>query len=165
MTELPTGNSLLHDLAVQAPAGGLCPVPGRLAAVPAGCLLDTLGMRLTHVGVGRARVEMLVTAAHLNQRGAAQGGVLVALADAAAGWASDTVLSGGDDFTTLEVKCNLLGRAELGTALVAVASPVHLGRRTLVHDVDVFRAEHETSGSSRRLVAHFSCTQLVLAAP
>jgi 1,4-dihydroxy-2-naphthoyl-CoA hydrolase len=152
----------LHDLAAQAPDRDLCPVPTSLAATPAGCLLDTLGITLTHVGVGRARAEMVIGPVHLNQRGAPQGGVLVAFADAVAGWASDGALPDGE-FTTLEVKCNLLGRAETGTRLVAVASPVHLGRRSLVHDVDVFRAEHESSGT-RRLVAHFSCTQLVLCA-
>jgi 1,4-dihydroxy-2-naphthoyl-CoA hydrolase len=164
VTDRSTKHNPLHDLATQVPDGELCPVPAALATTPAGCLLDTLGITLTHVGVGRARAEMVVTPVHLNQRGAPQGGALVAFADAVAGWASDAGLAGGADFTTLEVKCNLLGRAELGATLVAVASPVHMGRRTLVHDVDVFRAEHESSPHPRRLVARFSCTQLVLSA-
>lgn len=164
MAELTASGNPLHALALQAPDGEVAVVPAALAATPPGCLLDALGIRLTHVGIGRARAEMAVTSMHLNQRGAPQGGVLVAFADAVAGWASDGALTDGDDYTTLEVKCNLLGRADLGTTLVAVAVPVHLGRRTLVHDVDIFRAEHESGRRPRRLVAHFSCTQLVLPA-
>jgi 1,4-dihydroxy-2-naphthoyl-CoA hydrolase len=151
----------LHDLVMNDPPGELRAVPADLAEMPTGCLLDILDIRLTHVGRGRCRAEMKVGEAHLNQRGLPQGGALVALADAAAGWASYAALPEGR-FTTLELKSNLLGRVEAGTTLVAIATPVHLGRQTLVIDVEVLRAEYESADPPRRLVSRFSCTQLVL---
>ena len=163
MTDIATSSNPLHGLVAELPPGQMRPVPAELAAVPPGCLLDTLGFRLTDVGLGRSRVEMTLGRVHLNQRGLPQGGALVALADAAAGWASYAALPAGR-FTTLELKCNLLGRTAEGDTLVAVASPVHLGRQTLVLDVEVFRAEHEAAPPPRRLAAAFSCTQLVLEA-
>jgi 1,4-dihydroxy-2-naphthoyl-CoA hydrolase len=150
----------LHDLVTGLPAGELRPVPDELASVPPGCLLDTLGIRLTDVGVGRSRAEMALGPVHLNQRGLPQGGAFVVLADAAAGWASYAAVPGGR-FTTLELKCNLLGRASVGDTLVAVTSPVHLGRQTLMFEVRIMAADQE--GAERpRLTAAFSCTQLVL---
>ena len=47
---------------------------------------------------------------------------------------------------------------------MAIAAPVHLGRQTLVLSVELFNAEQEHVTSPRRLVASFSCTQLVLGA-
>jgi 1,4-dihydroxy-2-naphthoyl-CoA hydrolase len=156
----PGSGNRLHELVADLDGGGMRPVPAGLAEVPAGCLLDVLGMRLTHLGIGRSRVEMPVRDAHLNQRGVPQGGALVALADAAAGWASYGALPAGR-FTTLELHCNLLGRVSPGATLVALTSPVHLGRRTLVLDVELLSADQE-SGPPRRLTARFSCTQMVL---
>lgn len=150
----------LFQLARTAPAGGMVPVPAELAGTPGGCLLQTMGMRLTDIGVGRARAEMVIAAVHLNQRGNAQGGALVAFADAAAGWATDGALPAGN-FTTLGLSCNLLGRADAGTTLVAEARPVHLGRSSIVQDVEVFPPDQE-GAAARRLVARFTCTQLVL---
>lgn len=151
----------LYELVTDAPPRTLTPVPPELATVPEGCLLDTLGMRLTDLGRAMSRVEMTIAATHLNQRGIPQGGALVALADAAAGWASYAAIERGL-FTTVDLSCKLVGRADPGTTLVALAAPVHLGRRTLVVDVDVMRLDQESVEPPRRLVARFSCTQLVL---
>lgn len=89
-----------------------------------------------------------------------QGGAIVALADAAAGWASYAALREGR-FTTLELNCDFMGRAAEGGVLVASAAPVHLGRRTLVLDVTVRDPDR---AADRAPVARFSCTQLVLSA-
>ncbi len=155
----PASTTPLFELARRAPAGGLLPVPDELARLPTGCFLDALGMRLTHIGLGRSRAEMEVTSLHLNQRGSLQGGALAAFADAAAGWASDGALPSGD-FATLNLTCHLLGRVTAGSLLVAEARPVHLGRSSLVQEVDVSAARQET-GAESRLVARFTCTQLV----
>jgi uncharacterized protein (TIGR00369 family) len=144
----------------QAGPGGLVAVPDSPGLVPTGCVLDLLGVRLTHIGQARARAEMVVATAHLNQRGTTQGGVFGVLADATAGWASDAALTSGS-YTTLEFKGNLVGAAPPGSRLVAEARPVHVGRRTLVHNVDVW-SQTDTEGTPPRLVAFFTCTQLVL---
>jgi uncharacterized protein (TIGR00369 family) len=124
--------------------------------IPPDCLLAEFGMVLTHVGRGRSRAMMPVTARHLNQRGIVQAGALVAFADAAAGWAAYTALEHGG-FTTLELHCSLLRAARAGERLMADAIPVHLGRRTLVFEVDIYRPDNP----AQRL-ARFGCTQLVL---
>jgi 1,4-dihydroxy-2-naphthoyl-CoA hydrolase len=151
--------SSLYDLARTA-AGGLVPVPAETAAVPAGCLLDVLGMNLTHVGAARSRAVMRVGPAHLNQRGNPQGGAIVAFADAAAGWASYGALEGGA-FTTVQLSTNLLAGSRVGETLVALTEPIHVGRRVLVLDVRIVSAEQEAVDDPR-LVARFTCTQLVL---
>jgi uncharacterized protein (TIGR00369 family) len=98
---------------------------------------------------------------HLNQRGIVQGGAIVALADAAAGWAAYAALPEGR-FTTVELDCRFMGRTAEGGLLVASAVPVHLGRQTLVFDVTVRDAERGPGKPGRGPVARFSCTQLVL---
>ena len=124
--------------------------------IPPDCLLAELGMVLTHVGRGRSRAMMPVTARHLNQRGLVQAGAMVAFADAAAGWAAYTALEHGG-FTTLDLHCSLLRAARAGEELIADAVPVRLGRRILVFEVDIYRP-----ADPAQPMAHFGCTQLVL---
>jgi uncharacterized protein (TIGR00369 family) len=62
----------------------------------------------------------------------------------------------GSSFTTVELKTNFLGSAQVGQRVLGVATPVHLGRRTHVWDVVV---TNETSGKTMAL---FRCTQMVI---
>ena len=136
---------------------------GAASAIPEGSIFDLLQIRPTHVGPGAARAEMVLGPRHLNQRGLCQGGVLVALADATAGWATYCLVPEDHAFTTLELHTNLLGRARLGDTLVAVARPVHAGRSTAVLAVEVMRhQQEERDGPDPRLTAMFTCTQLIL---
>lgn len=162
MAEAPAP-TLLHELVGHLEPGVLALLGEDAAATtPAGCLLDVLGIVPTHAGPGACRAEMGVAAHHLNQRGVVQGGAIAALADATAGWATYAAL-GAQRFTTLEFKTNLLGAARSGNLLVALARPVHLGRTTILLEVDVLNAAEEARPVGvRRLVARFSCTQLVL---
>jgi uncharacterized protein (TIGR00369 family) len=57
-------------------------------------------------------------------------------------------------FTTVELKINVLASAVEGDELTARGEPLHVGSRTQVWQVRVFRAE--------RLGASFTCTQLVI---
>lgn len=150
---------VLSEIASRAGGHEMSAVPVELRAVPPGCLLARLGIALTHVGVGRARATMTVSAVHLNQRGTLQGGAMVALADATAGWATEG--AAGIEFATADLSCNLLCPVRIGTRLVAVAEPLHLGRSTVVQAVRVCRAVDEDEPEPR-LLAHFSCTQLLL---
>jgi 1,4-dihydroxy-2-naphthoyl-CoA hydrolase len=128
--------------------------------VPPDCLLSAFGIRPTRIGRGACHAEMTVRSAHLNQRGITQGGALIALADAAAGWASYAAAANGR-FTTVSIAANLLRAAGPGEVLVARAAPVHLGRTTLVLQVSVVRAADD--GARPKPLAQLTCTQLVLA--
>ncbi|MGH9086536.1 MAG: PaaI family thioesterase [Acidimicrobiales bacterium] len=152
--------ALLYDLVGHLPRGETAPVAAELApTTPAGCLIDVLGIVPTHAGPGACRAEMVVGPQHLNMRGIAQGGALLALADAAAAWASYAALPRGQ-FTTIDVSFKLLRPASLDDRLVATASPVHLGRRLLVLEVLVGRGSEDNDHGA--LVAKATCTQMVL---
>jgi uncharacterized protein (TIGR00369 family) len=152
----------LHQVAALLGPDQLVPVEESLARrlVPPDCLLSAFGIRPTHIGRGACRAEMVVGPVHLNQRGITQGGALVALADAAAGWASYAAAESGQ-FTTVSVSCNLLRAARAGEVLTARAAPAHLGRATMVIEVSITRAPAGDRGESRPL-ARVTCTQLIL---
>jgi 1,4-dihydroxy-2-naphthoyl-CoA hydrolase len=143
------------------PLGEVTEFPANVReSLPAGCLLGVLGIVPTLVGPGAAHATMQVEAQHLNQSGVAQGGAIIALADAVAGWATYGLLDEGNLFTTLELKANLLRAARDGQQLLAVATPVHAGRTTIVLDVSV--AHTDDCRTPGKAVARFSCTQLVM---
>jgi acyl-coenzyme A thioesterase PaaI-like protein len=54
----------------------------------------------------------------------------------------------------VELKINVLASAGAGDELTGVGEPLHVGGRTHVWQVPVFRGE--------RLAANFGCTQIVL---
>nr|QKY82432.1 PaaI family thioesterase [Arthrobacter sp. IN13] len=128
------------------------------SAIPDGCALAVLGIKLMESSPGFAEAEMIVRPENLNQQGIVQGGVYAVLADATAGWATEAVL-GSPHYVTVDFSCNLTGAAAAGDALRARASLVHQGRRTVVVNVEVDRVR--TAVKPRR-VAWFTCTQLVL---
>ena len=59
-------------------------------------------------------------------------------------------------FTTIEIKTNYLGTAQIGEEVVCEARLVHGGRMTQVWDAE---AKNLTTG---KLIAVFRCTQMVL---
>ena len=140
------------------PVGTRAPVDPVDAPVPTGSFIDIMGIELLEAGPGSALARMVVGAHHLNQAGVAQAGAVVALADAAAGWAAKAALAEGTGFTTLELNLNLLRAARPGHELIAEVVPVHVGRSSMVLTVDV-RVEE---GGSVKTVAAFRCTEMVL---
>src|SRR5262245_56000808 len=88
--------------------------------------------------------------------GARQRGSLPGLADSACGFGCLRSLPRqASGFTTVELKANFTGTARNG-GVACIARLVHGGRTTQVWDAEV-RAE-----TSRRTIALFRCTQLVL---
>src|SRR4051795_11900696 len=84
------------------------------------------------------------------------GGAVMAFADSVG--AAATVINLPEDAkgtTTIESKTNFIGGAKEGTTLIAVATPVHRGRRTQVWQTTV-----ETEDG--KLVAVVTQTQMVL---
>jgi uncharacterized protein (TIGR00369 family) len=113
-----------------------------------------LGIEVSETGVDGARGRLIAERRHLHPGGFVHGGVWVSLADTVAAWATIPNLRAGSDFSTAEMKTNLFGVAREGDVLEAVATPLHVGRRTQVWEVRV-----EVAG---RLCALFVCTQVIV---
>ena len=63
---------------------------------------------------------------------------------------------GAASFTTIELKSNFLGTAQVGQAIRCVARMVHGGRTTQVWDAEV------SNETTQKPVALFRCTQLLI---
>jgi uncharacterized protein (TIGR00369 family) len=114
-----------------------------------------LGMRIVERKHGYARAEMDLDERHL--RPFVEGvhaGAIVSLADSACGMGCQASLPEGQSFTTVELKANLIASAATGT-VVAIATPVHMGRRTHVWEARVTREDG-------KLIALFTCTQMIM---
>ena len=84
------------------------------------------------------------------------GGAIMAFADSVG--AAATIITLPEDAkgtTTIESKTNFIGGAKEGTTVIAIATPVHRGRRT-----QVWQTRLETEDG--RLVALVTQTQMVL---
>lgn len=115
-----------------------------------------LGIVITHVSPPETRAEARITGALIAANGYLRAGVIVTLADMAAGYGCAANLpADAAGFTTVELKSNHLSTAREGT-LECVARPAHVGRTTQVWDATV---THRESG---RTIALFRCTQMVL---
>jgi 1,4-dihydroxy-2-naphthoyl-CoA hydrolase len=120
----------------------------------AGTFPGDLGIELTEITDERVRGRMRVDRRHLHPMGYAHAGAWVAFADTIAAWGTLRHLPDGRGFTTVELKVNVLASASDGDELTAVGEPLHVGSRTQVWQVHVFRGE--------RLAANFVCTQILL---
>jgi 1,4-dihydroxy-2-naphthoyl-CoA hydrolase len=113
-----------------------------------------LGIELTEITDEHVRGRMQVDRRHLHPMRYVHGGAWVAFADTVAAWGTMRHLPEGKGFTTVELKVNVLASATEGDELTALGEPLHIGSRTHVWQVQVYRAE--------RLAAHFVCTQIVI---
>jgi uncharacterized protein (TIGR00369 family) len=125
--------------------------------VPGAPFPSLIGMTLTSVERGRARMEMTVDARHANPMGTLHGGVPCTLADSAMGLAYASTLDDGESFTTLELKINFLRPVWSGT-LVAEGTVVQRGRM-------VGLAECTVTDERGRLIARASSTCMTLREP
>jgi uncharacterized protein (TIGR00369 family) len=83
--------------------------------------------------------------------------VVIALADTLCAYGTGEARpKDSQSFTTVELKTNFLGTAAAGEVIYGEATPVHAGRTTQVWDAVVFNE------STRRKIAVFRCTQLIL---
>jgi uncharacterized protein (TIGR00369 family) len=135
----PTNQAITPELSIQRLAGTF---PG------------DLGIELTEITDEHVHGRMRVDKRHLHPMGYVHAGAWVALADTVAAWGALRHLPDGRGFTTVELKINVLASAGEGDELTAVGKPLHVGSRTHVWQVHVFRGE--------RLAANFVCTQIVL---
>jgi uncharacterized protein (TIGR00369 family) len=114
-----------------------------------------LGFELVELEDGRARFVLDADLEkHGNPMGTVQGGVIVAVADAAMGIAYASLLGEGETFTTLELKINYLKPVRAGR-LVAEGSVLKSGRT-------VGLAECRVTDDSGSLVAYATSTCMTL---
>jgi uncharacterized protein (TIGR00369 family) len=116
-----------------------------------------IGMKLTAVEPGRARMEMTADARHTNPMGTLHGGVPCTLADSAMGLAYASTLEDGESFTTLELKINFLRPVWTGP-LVAEGVVVSRGKT-------IGLAECCVTDEKGRLIAKASSTCMTLREP
>ena len=94
---------------------------------PTGMAL-ALGIERTAWSPGHARLEVSVTADHLNKGGAAHGGLMTVLLDAALGGALVSTLPTSSWCATTQLTTSFLDAARLGERLVATGRVVRRGR-------------------------------------
>jgi len=117
-----------------------------------------LGIEPLEIEDTHARGRIVVNRRHLHPGGFVHGGAWTALGDTVAAWATMRSIPPGCDFTTIELKLNVFGSGLPGDEIVAVATPLHIGRTTVVIEVRIERIrEGET-----KLAANLIVTQFVL---
>lgn len=117
-----------------------------------------LGIELLEIDERRVLGRMVVDRRHLHPGGYVHGGAWVAFADTVAAWGTMRNLPAGTGFTTVELKTNVFASGHPGDELVGLGEPLHLGARTQVWEVRIYKG----GASSGRLAANFVCTQMVL---
>jgi 1,4-dihydroxy-2-naphthoyl-CoA hydrolase len=118
-----------------------------------------LGIEPLEIEDTHARGRVVVDARHLHPGGFVHGGAWTALGDTVAAWVTFRSIPPGSDFTTIELKLNVFGSGLLGDEIVAVATPLHIGRTTVVIEV---RIERIRDGGEPKLAANLIVTQFVL---
>ena len=117
-----------------------------------------LGIEPLEIEDTHARGRVVVDRRHLHPGGFVHGGAWTALGDTVAAWATFRNIPPGYDFTTIELKLNVFGSGLHGDEIVAVATPLHVGRTTVVIEV---RIERIRDGEAK-LAANLIVTQFVL---
>ncbi|HEX3363824.1 MAG TPA: PaaI family thioesterase [Phenylobacterium sp.] len=122
-----------------------------------GTLPGELGIQWDEVAAGQASGRLTVEQKHMAPNGFLHAASVIALVDSACGYACVASLpEGAAGFTTIEIKTNYLGTAQIGETVACTARLVHGGRMTQVWDAE---AVNQTTGKTMAL---FRCTQMVL---
>jgi 1,4-dihydroxy-2-naphthoyl-CoA hydrolase len=128
----------------------------QLNARSQGYLPGLIGIEFVSVEPGRLTSRLTLRPELLAPNGYLHAATVIALADTTCGYGTITDLpSGGQNFTTIELKSNFLNTAREGH-IACVATRVHNGRTTQVWDAQV------TDEASGKTIALFRCTQLIL---
>jgi uncharacterized protein (TIGR00369 family) len=119
-----------------------------------------LGIEPLEIEDSFASGRIVVDQRHLHPGGYVHGGVWTALGDTVAAWATFRNIPSGHNFTTIELKLNVFSAGLPGDEIVAVATPLHAGKSTVVIEVKI---ERMREGSEPRLAANLIVSQFVLA--
>ena len=112
------------------------------------------GIRVTEADKDKLVGELDVDDRHLNNSGRVHGGAMAAFADDLGGALAGLNAPSGFRTTTIESKTNIFRACGPGR-LTGVAVPVHVGRRTIVLQTSIYRADG-------KLAAMMIQTQMVL---
>src|SRR5438046_8449637 len=112
------------------------------------------GIRIAEAAKDKLVGEMDTDERHLNNGGHVHGGALAAFADDLGGTLAGLNVRKGYRTTTIESKTNIF-RACTPGRLTGVSVPVHVGRRTIVLQTSIYRADG-------KLAAMMIQTQMVL---
>jgi len=115
---------------------------------------EHFGIRIVSAEKDKVVGEIDADRRHLNNRGIVHGGALMAFADDLGGVAAGLNKPDGMTTTTIESKSNFF-RASPPGCLTGVAVPLHVGRRTIVVQTQIF-------GADGKLAAMVTQTQLVV---
>jgi uncharacterized protein (TIGR00369 family) len=133
--------------------------PENVRAFIGGSFPGDLGIEPLEIEDSFASGRIVVDKRHLHPGGYVHGGVWTALGDTVAAWATFRSIPPGHDFTTIELKLNVFGSGLPGDEIVAVATPLHVGRTTVVIEVKI---ERTRDGGEPKLTANLIVTQFVL---
>ena len=101
---------------------------------------EHFGIRITSLDKDKLVGELDVDHRHINNSGNVHGGALLAFADDLGGSVAKLNIPSGFRTTTIESKSNIL-RACTPGKLIGVATPLHVGRRTVVVQTSIYRAD------------------------
>jgi len=118
-----------------------------------------LGIEPLEIEQERAKGRIVVDQRHLHPGGYVHGGCWTALGDTVAAWATFRNIPPRHDFTTIELKLNVFGAGLMGDEIVAVATPLHVGRSTVVIEVKIERIR---DGGEPKLAGNLIVTQFVI---
>ncbi len=120
-----------------------------------GLFPDHLGVRFLSASPDELRAELPVPRALCTMPGRMHGGALMALADTLGAYGTVMNLEPGTSTTTIESKTNFFASGVEGSKVVAVCTPLHRGKSTMVWQTRIERDDG-------RLVALVTQTQMVL---
>lgn len=100
-----------------------------------------LGLRIISWALDRVEGEVEVTQTLANRNGVMHGGAVMGMADNLGGTLASLHLVEGQMTTTLESKTNFLRAVPLGQKVRGIAAPLHVGRRTIVVETRLIRAD------------------------
>ena len=118
-----------------------------------------LGIEPLEIEDSFASGRIVVDQRHLHPGGYVHGGVWTALGDTVAAWATFRNIPHGHNFTTIELKLNVFSAGLPGDEIVAVGTPLHVGKSTVVIEV---KLERIREGEAPRLAANMNVTQFIL---
>lgn len=124
--------------------------------VPTPPIQRTLGFELVHAAEGVAQFRLTPEEFHYNPMNGVHGGVTCTLLDSAMGCAALTLLDAQHAYTTVDLTVHLTRPISKKTGpITAEGRVVHQGSR-------VITTEGKLSDGEGRLLAHATCTCLVL---